>query len=319
MTGVVSLKAAEWRGKREVARRIVTVLAVTAALLPIGAATDACQTDPVDLRTAVKRSDAAFIGKLISHGKLVPIEPRPLGPWFAVYEETNWRFRVEQVVKGRLGGQVVVTSNFAWGCRGYDPPEVGKQIGLLLTREGKVWRVAGPGGPLGLDEFRRAAGPLPVPDGKPPASFLVGGSYGEVRTIAVDKDWRVVGHGRGEGATVKIDVCPGSRRAVEAVLVENPDNPEAPPEVRVAVRDIDTLEVLRESALPELSELEPRKWSWGGVVSCRDSTGDEIFLAAPNDPYKRQPHWKLVRVRAGNSSVLFDRPAGESPYRPSAT
>lgn len=85
----------------------------------------ACTCVPVDLARDLPRADGAFVGTLAE---------RRDG------EATSTLvFRVEQVYKGEIDNRVEVETALGGAACGVEAP-VGERIGLLLERDGEVWR-----------------------------------------------------------------------------------------------------------------------------------------------------------------------------------
>jgi hypothetical protein len=86
----------------------------------------ACSCLAVDLERDLPGADGAFVGALL--------ESSPRGPSEAVY-----RFRVEQVYKGDIENRVDVVSARDGAACGLELP-AGERVGLLLDRDGDIWR-----------------------------------------------------------------------------------------------------------------------------------------------------------------------------------
>jgi hypothetical protein len=243
--------------------RLAVLIGSVAVALALGLeSAQACTCARLDVRETLSRADAAFIGILTGR------RPAPPSPPFS---SDVFTFRVDDVVKGTLRGSVEVwSSSYSASC-GLEIG-VGERIGLFLSRDGNRWTslLCWQVSPAALREAERR----PAPDGRGPVRFLVGGGFGDARLLALDARGRTLGYGSGGGATKLLSVCPRGGRAVELV--------DALPE-RVAVRDVRTLSVIREVALPA-----------GNVaadVYCRDAGARDVYVFA-----KRQ---------AGASSVIF--------------
>jgi hypothetical protein len=85
----------------------------------------ACSCLPVDLVRDLPRADGAFVGTLLERhdGETT----------------TTLLFRVEQVYKGDIENRVEVETPRGGGACGIEVP-VDERIGLLLERDGGVWR-----------------------------------------------------------------------------------------------------------------------------------------------------------------------------------
>jgi hypothetical protein len=86
----------------------------------------ACSCVPVDAGRDLPRADAAFVGTLLFKADEQP-------------SEATYVFAVERVVKGTLGSRVQIRSGAGGASCGF---EVGQnqKVGLLLDRDGEVWR-----------------------------------------------------------------------------------------------------------------------------------------------------------------------------------
>ncbi len=85
----------------------------------------ACTCAPVDLVRDLPRADGAFIGTLLER------EDREA--------TSTLLFRVEQVYKGGISNRVEVETERGGAACGIEAP-VGERLGLLLERDGGVWR-----------------------------------------------------------------------------------------------------------------------------------------------------------------------------------
>lgn len=99
---------------------------LSAALL-LGLAGDAlaCSCAPIDLARDLPRADGAFIGTLLER------EDREA--------TSTLHFRIEQVYKGDISNRVEVETARGGAACGIEAP-TGERIGLLLERDGQVWR-----------------------------------------------------------------------------------------------------------------------------------------------------------------------------------
>jgi hypothetical protein len=101
----------------------VAILAVLCLLLATDAS--ACTCAPVDLVRDLPRADGAMIGTVLE---------RSVSGTTARY-----RFRVEQIYKGDVEERAEVVSAVDGASCGLELA-VGDRVGLLLTRDGDVWR-----------------------------------------------------------------------------------------------------------------------------------------------------------------------------------
>ncbi len=232
--------------------RLAVLLAALAAGLVLAGAALACSCAPVDARDALERSDGAIVGTLTER--------------VVDGEEAVHTFQVETAVKGAIGATVNVRSHRDGATCGLEIP-VGGRVGLFLTRDGAEWR-ASLCDQVDPDELLAAAQPLPAPTSAGPVALVVGGSFGEVRTVALDEQGRVVAYGDGQGDTVDLSVCPDGGRAVELVAVAG----EASTEYRLEVRDLATMEIV--------ATLAPVDWRNGYAAAIRCLEPDGLEAAA---------------------------------------
>ena len=93
--------------------------------LVFAADTYACSCRPVDLQRDLPTADGAFIGTVLE---------RSVGGQTATY-----RFRVEQIYKGDIENRAEVVTPAGGAACGLELA-VGDRVGLLLDRDGDVWR-----------------------------------------------------------------------------------------------------------------------------------------------------------------------------------
>ncbi len=203
------------------------VVAAVAVVAATATPAHACSCAMPDPRSLLAQTDGAFVGRLI--------ERRDLGDGRA-----RFTFRVERGVKGALGSTVDVESASDGAACGLETT-VGARIGLFLERDGGRWTSSlcwqvSPG------DLLAAALPLPPPNGRGPVTLLVGGRFGAVRTLALDRLGRTLAYGRGEGTVLHLSPCPGARRMVEVIYLDN--------RVMVAVRELPGLRLVRQRPLP---------------------------------------------------------------------
>jgi hypothetical protein len=263
------------------ARRAAAVLAL-AAVAALAAGVEpaaACSCALGDPRTALAQADAAFVGALVE--KRVPSNVRS-SAYRAVYV-----FRVAEAVKGDLRGTVEVQSAISGASCGIET-EVGKEIGLLLDREGDAW-TSSLCRQLPADQLREAARPLPEPDGSGAPALVVGGKFGGARTVVLDRAARTLAYGTGVGTVYALSPCPGGRTVAE--LVDGPGG------FRVAVRDLPGARLRWTSFLP----YSPRRFTLA-LMAC-GPRGVDVFLSTIGVEWK-PPHSRLVRVAPGRIRVL---------------
>ena len=110
-------------------------IALAVAAVALAGPTDAraCTCAPVDLERDLPTADGAIIGTLLERR-----EP-PSEPIQSSADPVTLVFRVEQVYKGDVDSRVeVVTPRDGASC-GLEVA-VGERVGLLLDRDGGVWR-----------------------------------------------------------------------------------------------------------------------------------------------------------------------------------
>jgi len=125
-------------------------------------------------------------------------------------------------------------------------------------------------------ELRFEARPLPpTVDGGTPA-FIVGGAFGEVRTIALDASGRTVAYGRGEGTVEDLKICPGGRRLVERVFGDDAVS-------TIAVRALPSLRTLSELPIPhQINNIDVVS------VGCLDDHARDVAVFWSDLPYGKQ-------------------------------
>lgn len=85
----------------------------------------ACSCAPVDLERALPLADGAMIGTVLERS--------------VVGDTATYRFRLEQVYQGDVENRPVVVTPASGASCGLELA-VGDRVGLLLTRDGDVWR-----------------------------------------------------------------------------------------------------------------------------------------------------------------------------------
>jgi hypothetical protein len=151
-----------------------------------------------DARTQLKAPyvDAAFLGRVVavqSQGN----------------SERRLTFRVDRVVKGRLGETVEIREPYGMRTTSYDGMAPGEPVALMLSRQNEAWSTTDclrfdPG------ELADATEPLPRPPGRGEAAFLAGGGFGDASIVALDRRGRTIAYGFVRGGVAA--VCPGGRR-----------------------------------------------------------------------------------------------------------
>jgi len=104
---------------------VIRLLLIGVLALALAGDALACSCAPVDLVRDLPRADGAFIGTLLERKDR---------------EATSTLlFRVEQVYKGDISNRVEVETARGGAACGIEVP-AGERIGLLLERDGGVWR-----------------------------------------------------------------------------------------------------------------------------------------------------------------------------------
>jgi hypothetical protein len=88
----------------------------------------ACSCARLDAKRGLPRADAALVGELLFKAR-----DEPAGG------EATYVFAVERVVKGTLGSRVEIRSGADGAACGFEVRE-NERIGLLLERDGDIWR-----------------------------------------------------------------------------------------------------------------------------------------------------------------------------------
>jgi hypothetical protein len=259
---------------------LVLVLAFWVVPLPHA---NACSCAlPGDPRDRLAAADGAFIGELVGRRGTSPLRSI-VGPGPDVVT-----FEVVEVVKGAIGQRVEVDSMAGCGFE-VDP---GEAVGVLLERHRGRWR-SGLCGQIEPAKLRAAAAPLPSPDGQAPAALVVGGSFGEARLLALDRQARTLAYGYGAGLTTQLSICPGGRRVLEVVR----DDPRPS---RVALRELPGLGLVWERRLPR----QPPSIN-AQSVRCLDGDGTAYVFASNGGDPGWSPRATLLRVSHTTTTVLY--------------
>lgn len=285
------------------ANRAVRVASLVAALLliPIQSAS-ACSCVMGDPRDSFSGADGAFVGTFL---EAHPAEPSQPGEPVSSGADTIYSFRLDEEYKGELGGpgDVVEVHAAASGASCGLEVQPGESYGLFLELRDKdaAWssslcRQVSP------RTMREAASPLPAPNGEGPIEMIVGGSFGEAQTMALDARGRTLGYGFGGTDVSLVDVCPGRERALEI----GQTYPERP---HLFVRDLNTFETLRELAMPYgRGSDNPRQDP--SALDCRSRNGRRavVFSTKYNEPEARS----LVLEIEGRSANVLHQGTGRS-------
>ena len=254
----------------------------------------ACSCVVGDPRDMVRAADAAFVGLLL--------EKRPKGlrgPIRSSGDTFVYTFRVEEELKGRLGQTVDVESAESSASCGVEA-RVGARTGLVLRRSGGAW-TSSLCQQVVPAQLRAAARPLPRPNGVGGAEIVVGGSFGEARTIALDARGRTIAYAFGRGDTVALAVCPGRRRVVELVAADA-NTPAGRSAVVLAVRTLPRLKLVRAAPVPPRL-LNLRKQEVRGF-GCRDALGRDVLVLGRRVIEGVPGAAILFRARPGGFDVL---------------
>jgi hypothetical protein len=251
-------------GSRGWRRLGVVALVVAASLAGVVGPAKACSCIAGDLRARLESADGAFIGTYLGRDEPQPDQNGGTQPALVEY-----RFRLDEAVKGEFGPQVAVMSHSQGSACGLGVQK-NEQAGLLVRRgdDGKWHGSLCEEDPP--DALRGAARPLPPVDGRGPPAVLVGGRFGAFRTVALDGAGRVVGYGAGDGDTTALAVCPNSEVMAEAAIG------------RLVLRRLRDLSVIGDVATP------------GGTAyaaGCYAADGSDVFLQLPSEEGSR-----IVRV-----------------------
>jgi hypothetical protein len=201
----------------------------------------ACSCVAESPQSKFQRAEFAFIGTAIDKR--------------GSFGEQYTTFRVDERFKGAFGATVELRTGTGSSC---DVSfGMGDQVGLLPHQDGDRF-AAGSCSTMAPDEMRAAAQAGEV-------RTVVAGSFEGARVLALDADGAIVARGSGFGDGLSVDVCPGSRYAVETALVDNGHG--------LAIRRLPGLEVVREMPIPTRGE--------GRVlVHCPDENARRVSVLA---------------------------------------
>lgn len=281
---------------RTATRLLAAVVLMAASLLPWEPAL-ACTCARGPAREAMQYSDAAFIGSIVKSDPF---------PGKHVIFDIVYTFRVKESFKRDLGYEVRVASSSGGDATCGVYTLEGEQAYFLEEYEPGRYGASSCSS-VEPDLLRRAARPLPVPDERGRQAFLLGGAFGEVRTIALDSSGRTLGYGSGEGWINELIACPGGRRVVELISRDKGD-------IGMAIRELPSLRV-REIPLPAGIDANDSL-----SLSCLDWEGRDLALFWSNHPYGKREgsilrlqgeEWR--RVEAG-SNVGFANFIGPTAY-----
>jgi hypothetical protein len=239
-----------------------------------------------DPREALADAEAAFIGEYLSSR---PGEP----PSGSSDDDTIYTFDVAEGFKVDLPDPLDVHSAANGASCGLEGTPGNTYAYFLYIDENGNWasnlcRQVGP------DELRRAAAPLPEPDGENPVRFLAGGGYGEGRMVALDERGRTLGYGFGEKDAGWLDACPGGKRSVEVISNKRGDK------LTLIVRRLSDFEEIRTSPLP-FRRYSMRRPMMSELL-CRDRRARSVLAFATT--YDRHSRSRLIDVTPDGYSDL---------------
>ncbi|HEY7876436.1 MAG TPA: hypothetical protein VIG64_15080 [Actinomycetota bacterium] len=186
--------------------RLLVLVATLAMPLVWMPSAKACSCAPSDPRDTLHATEGAFAGTYVGREPTDPADP---------YADYDYIFDTDEVYKGDVGDPVRVRSASNGAACGLEYAE-GQSVALFLERDGETWRssLCYTVDPERLEE---AARPFPAPNAKGAARLLIGGSFGEVRVLAVDARGRTAGYGYGDGDALHLSACPGGKKTSEVV------------------------------------------------------------------------------------------------------
>jgi hypothetical protein len=250
--------------------RGLAVVAVLGGALAVWAdLAAACSCADVDERDRLEAGEKAVVGRVVVK-RAIDDE----------HGEFAYRVRVERSVGVRLHSEIELRLVDFGAC---GTPVVGRRQGIFIRRRAGGWRTDGCS-IVQASALTRALRPYRRPAGSGRLALLAAGSFGDARLMALDARGRVLGYGFGEGETRAISVCPGATRVAELVV--------GPRAVRVALRDLRTLEVIRSAALPV-----PAPGFDSGRSSplhCADADGAAVHVAVGD--YVRRTRFDRMRI-----------------------
>lgn len=221
---------------RAFSRCPLVVLLACLTMLSSAELAGACSCVPVPTRERLNRANAALIGTVESTYSLGGSGYR---------ERIVYVLRVEQSFKRSLGERLEVEGGgpASGSLCGYTP-SIGSRGGLFLydssRREGR--HVASSCDSVDPAELRRAAREGSQPPPPPPTrGLLVGGRFGPLRLLLLDRNGSTLAQAAGRGRVLALATCPGGRRALELVARGR--------KTRVVTRRVPDLRALRVRAV----------------------------------------------------------------------
>lgn len=253
----------------------------------------ACSCAYGDPRERLAEADGAFIGTLVSQTETEPPDPdEPVSSG----RDNTYTFTVEEVFKGDIGETIEVHAPADGASCGLEMG-IGQQDGLFLYMDEGLWR-SSLCSRVDPQELRDAAAPLPEPDGENPARFLIGGSYGEARIVAIDEQGRTIAYGYGQKDTTHVKVCPGSKYSVEAVDTRRKPS-------QLVVRDLATFEVVRDIEIEGWNNWYSGKKPDLVALLCLNQDASEI-LAFGSTRHEPVAHSELLRITPDGIAEIHD-------------
>ncbi|MGH2783728.1 MAG: hypothetical protein ACRDJ1_00520, partial [Actinomycetota bacterium] len=266
-------------------------------LLVTGRSALGCSCAPGDPRSSLAQADGAFVGRLESRESPTPSP----GGTFSSGQPVTYTFVVERSVKGDLGKRVNVESA-AYGASCGLEVRVGERTGLFLYRDDGQWK-SGLCSQIEPEALIEAAKPLPAPTSRGPVSFVVGGRYGPVTALGVDRKAKTVsyGHGADWDATTHLSVCPGSLAMAEWGYRTGGTNVPV-----LAVRKFDDFEDAEAHRLPELRDSEP-DFNRLIALSCSDERGTEVLVAVSDGQGEHDAvsRGRIIQIRNGSLKTVY--------------
>jgi hypothetical protein len=241
----------------------------------------ACSCVASDPRDRLDDGQVAMVGVVLSATRT----PNQLGG------EATYRVRVEREANADLPNEITVreglsgtTCDFTW--------HAGQRVAAFLRGQGATWstNLCSLSSP---DEMEQAMAPLPPARRFGRMAFLAGGRFGAANVMALDLRGRAVGYGPGRGETLRISICPRSRRSVELTASGG--------QLNLTVRDLRLLRVKQTLGLGRIEDYEEPP----SQVRCADRLGHRSYVTFPLAGMGRT---RVVRVRAGHLTSLAQPP-----------
>ena len=245
------------------------IVGVMASMLVVtgGDEASACSCYALQPAEAVAEFDAAFVGRMVDR----PTSGMPFT------EEAEYRFEVDEWVKGGLGSDLVVFAPNQGSACGFEVP-LGERVGVLLTvvngkAKGNLCTT--------VDADLLLAGEQPLAlDGSGPPVFLIAGYGGAARLMVLDAGGGLLATvGDEEGSLNGLALCPGGVLLVELVNDQ------------LVVRSTSDLSEIRRVGTDDLPYRVAVPQIW-----CRDSGGQTIWVAADEWTEETGTIYRLLRA-----------------------